>query len=88
MVQQVNGEYETREGHMEKYLAMAKELMARFQSVKMEYVPRAMNVEVDLLSQIASSSFPMSSREIQIESLSQKSIKESAEQMYVDTEPS
>ena len=39
VVQQVNGEYETWEGHMAKYLAMAKELMAHFQSVKVEYIP-------------------------------------------------
>ena len=49
-VQQVNGEYEAQEGHMEKYLAMVKELMASFQSIKVEYVSRAINTETDLLS--------------------------------------
>ena len=62
--------------------------MAHFQSVKVEYVPRSMNAEADLLSQIASSCFPMSSREIRIKSLPQKSIVESAKQMCMDTEPS
>jgi len=47
-----------------------------------------MNAEMDLLSRIASSSFPTSSREIRIESLPQKSIIESVEQMCMDTEPS
>ena len=46
----MNGKYEAREGHMAKYLAMAKGLMARFQSMKVEYIPRAIYVEVDLLS--------------------------------------
>ena len=64
VVQQVNGEYEAREGHIAKYLAMAKKWMTHFQSVKVKYVPRAMNAKADLLSRIASSSFPTSSREI------------------------
>ena len=36
VVQQVNEEYETREGHMAKYLAMVKELM----TFDIEYRPR------------------------------------------------
>ncbi|XP_052197259.1 uncharacterized protein LOC127804437 [Diospyros lotus] len=88
VVQQVNGEYEARESHMARYLAMVKELMAHFQHVKVEYVPRAMNTEADLLSRIASSSFPTSSREIRIESLPQKSIEEVANQLCVEDEPS
>ena len=57
----MNGEYKAREDNMEKYMAIVKELMTRFQSVKVEYVPRAMNTEADLLSKIASSSFHTSS---------------------------
>lgn len=33
-VQQVNGEYEAREGYIARYLAMVRELIARFQLVK------------------------------------------------------
>ena len=47
-----------------------------------------MNAEADLLSLIASSSFPTSSREIRIESLPQKSIEELAEHMCIDVEHS
>lgn len=50
LVQQVNGEYKAWECHMVKNLAMVKELMAHFQSLKVEYIPRAMNMEADLLS--------------------------------------
>ncbi|XP_052185167.1 uncharacterized protein LOC127796806 [Diospyros lotus] len=67
---------------------MVRELIACFQYVKVEYIPRAMNIEADLLSRIASSSFPTSSREIRIESLPQKSIKEVADQLCVKDEPS
>ncbi|XP_052199521.1 uncharacterized protein LOC127806336 [Diospyros lotus] len=88
VVQQVNREYEARESQMARYLAMVRELMTRFQHVKVEYVPRAMNTEADLLSRIASSSFPRSSREIRIESLLQKSIEEVADQLCVEDEPS
>ena len=88
VVQQMNGVYEAQKGHITKYLAMAKELMARFRSVKVEYVPWAMNMEADLLSRVASFSFPISSREIRIQSLPQKNIEESVEQMCVNAEPS
>ncbi|XP_052193775.1 uncharacterized protein LOC127802122 [Diospyros lotus] len=88
VVQQVNGEYEARGAHMARYLAMVRDLIARFQYVKVEYVPRAMNTKADLLSRIASSSFPTSSREILIESLSQKSIEEVNDQLCVDGKPS
>ncbi|XP_052197247.1 uncharacterized protein LOC127804425 [Diospyros lotus] len=88
VVQQVNGEYEARESHMATYLAMARELIARFQSIKVEYVPRAMNTKANMLSQIAPFSFPKSSRQIRIDSLPQKSIEEFANQLCVEHEPS
>ncbi|XP_052198298.1 uncharacterized protein LOC127805584 [Diospyros lotus] len=69
-------------------MAMVKELMACFRSVKVEYVPRARNVKANLSSRITSSSFPMSSQEIRIESLPQKSIEESAKQLCLEDEPS
>ncbi|XP_052171692.1 uncharacterized protein LOC127787675 [Diospyros lotus] len=55
---------------------------------QVEYVPWTMNAEADLLSRIASSSFPTSSREIRIESLPQKSIEEVDDQLCVEDEPS
>ncbi|XP_052195975.1 uncharacterized protein LOC127803624 [Diospyros lotus] len=67
-------------------LRLAEQLGA--QNVEVEYVPRAMNTEADLLSRIASSSFPTSSREIRIESLPQKSIEEAADQFCINDEPS
>ena len=62
--------------------------MAHFLLVKVKYVPRSMNAEVNLLSRISSSSFLMSSREIRIGSLPYKSIVELAKQMCMDIEPS
>ncbi|XP_052172206.1 uncharacterized protein LOC127788137 [Diospyros lotus] len=67
---------------------MVKDVIARFRYVKVEYVPRAMNAKEDLLSRIAFSSFPTSSREIQIEFLPQKSIEEVVDQLCVEDEPS
>ncbi|XP_052176660.1 uncharacterized protein LOC127790964 [Diospyros lotus] len=69
IVQQVTGEFEAREDAMAQYLAIAKDLMARFQAVKINHVPRAQNAVADALSRIAASSFPKTSRVVYMESL-------------------
>ena len=46
---------------MAQYLAIAKDLMARFWEVKINHVLRAQNAVADALLKIASSSFPKNS---------------------------
>ncbi|XP_052192778.1 uncharacterized protein LOC127801573 [Diospyros lotus] len=84
IVQQVTGEFEAREDVMAQYLAIAKDLMARFRIVKINHVPRAQNAVADALSRIAASSFPRNSRAVYMESLPQKSIETEAEQLCVE----
>ncbi|XP_052203997.1 uncharacterized protein LOC127809273 [Diospyros lotus] len=84
IVQQVTWEFESREDAMAQYLAIAKDLMARFQAVKINHVPRAQNAVADALSRIAASSFPRNSRAVYMESLPQKSIETEAKQLCVD----
>ncbi|XP_052185223.1 uncharacterized protein LOC127796857 [Diospyros lotus] len=82
--QQVTWEFEAREDAMAQYLAIAKGLMARFQAMKINHVPRAQNAMADALSRIAASSFPRNSRAVYMESLPQRSIEIEAEQLCIE----
>ncbi|XP_052182038.1 uncharacterized protein LOC127794822 [Diospyros lotus] len=84
IVQQVTGEFKARKDVMAQYLAIAKDLMARFQTVKINHVPRAQNAVPDALSRIAASLFPRNSRAVYMESLPQRSIETEAEQLCVE----
>ncbi|XP_052204113.1 uncharacterized protein LOC127809393 [Diospyros lotus] len=81
---EVTGEFEAREDAMAQYLAIAKDLMARFQAMKINHVPHAQNAVADALSRIAASSFPRNSRAVYMESLPQRSIETETEQLCVD----
>lgn len=53
VVGQLNGEYETKEENMEKYLKLVRELVKGFQAFSISQVPREENVEVDQLVKLA-----------------------------------
>ncbi|XP_052198359.1 uncharacterized protein LOC127805648 [Diospyros lotus] len=81
---EVTGEFEAREDAMAQYLAIAKDLIAWFQAVKINYVPRAQNALEDALLRIAASSVPRNSRAVYMESLPQMSIETEVEQLCVE----
>ncbi|XP_022004491.1 uncharacterized protein LOC110902060 [Helianthus annuus] len=71
---QVNGEYEAREANMIEYLEQVKQIMALFESCKVEHVPRSKNKKADALSKLASVSFSHLAKEVRVEVLTTPSI--------------
>ncbi|XP_022023482.1 uncharacterized protein LOC110923705 [Helianthus annuus] len=71
---QVNGEYEAREANMIEYLEQVKQVMASFESCKVEHVPRSKNKKTDALSKLASVSFSHLAKEVRMEVLNAPSI--------------
>ena len=55
MVGQVNGEYETRDQLMAKYVSLINLRLGSFAAWRLEHVPRSSNEKVDALAAIAAS---------------------------------
>nr|GFC38463.1 reverse transcriptase domain-containing protein [Tanacetum cinerariifolium] len=72
---QVLGTYVTKEDNMVKYLEIVKSLVSGFTTL-ISQVPRIKNKKADALSKIASTSFAHLSKQVLIEVLKDKSIKE------------
>jgi ribonuclease HI len=51
---QVNGEYQVREEHLQKYVQLVTEKMIEFEIVEVIHVPRQQNVQANILSKLAS----------------------------------
>ncbi|XP_022007340.1 uncharacterized protein LOC110906528 [Helianthus annuus] len=71
---QVNGVYEAREANMIGYLEQVKQVMALFDSCKVEHVTRSKNKKADALSKLASVSFSHLAKEVRVEVLTAPSI--------------
>ncbi|XP_021991432.1 uncharacterized protein LOC110888200 [Helianthus annuus] len=71
---QVNGEYEAREANMIEYLEQVKQVMASFESCKVDHVPRNKNKKADALSKLAFVSFSHLAKEVRVEVLNAPSI--------------
>jgi ribonuclease HI len=56
VVGQVNGDYEAKEGRMQRYLHQARHRISQFREVKLSRIPREQNAEADQLAKSASSS--------------------------------
>ena len=56
VVGQVNGDYEAKEGRMQRYLHQAQHRISQFREVKLSRIPREQNTEADQLAKSASSS--------------------------------
>uniref|UniRef100_A0A2N9HRX3 Uncharacterized protein n=1 Tax=Fagus sylvatica TaxID=28930 RepID=A0A2N9HRX3_FAGSY len=56
VVGQVNGDYEAKEGRMQRYLHQARHRISQFREVKLSRIPREQNTEADQLAKSASSS--------------------------------
>ncbi|XP_021971951.1 uncharacterized protein LOC110867121 [Helianthus annuus] len=74
LANQVNGDYEAREANMIEYLEQVKQIMASFESCKVEHVPRSKNKKADALSKLASMSFSYLAKEVRVEVLTAPSI--------------
>nr|GFA62152.1 reverse transcriptase domain-containing protein [Tanacetum cinerariifolium] len=73
---QVLGTYVAKEDNMIKYLEIVKGLVSRFTTFSISQVPRSKNKQADALSKIASTSFAHLSKQVLVEVLENKSIKE------------
>ncbi|XP_021735681.1 uncharacterized protein LOC110702286 [Chenopodium quinoa] len=78
---QYNGEYETRDPAMIKYLEKVKQLTAQLQYFEVKLVPRAQNAQADALTRLASSSFNNLERTVMVEILDENNINEAPEQI-------
>nr|GEV54200.1 reverse transcriptase domain-containing protein [Tanacetum cinerariifolium] len=73
---QVLGTYVAKEDNMIKYLEIVKGLVSGFTTFSISQVPRSKNKKADALSNIASTSFAHLSKQVLVEVLENKSIKE------------
>nr|GEV84995.1 reverse transcriptase domain-containing protein [Tanacetum cinerariifolium] len=76
VVNQVLGTYVAKEDTMVKYLEIVKGLVSGFTTFSISQVPRSKNKKADALSKIASTSFAHLSKQVLVEVLENKSIKE------------
>nr|GEZ37097.1 reverse transcriptase domain-containing protein [Tanacetum cinerariifolium] len=73
---QVLGTYVAKEDNMVKYLEIVKSLASGFTTFSISQVPRSKNKKADAVSKIASTSFAHLSKQVLVETLKDKSIKE------------
>nr|GEV50433.1 reverse transcriptase domain-containing protein [Tanacetum cinerariifolium] len=73
---QVLGTYVAKEDNMIKYLEIVKGLVSGFTTFSISQVPRSKNKQADALSKIMSTSFAHLSKQVLVEVLENKSIKE------------
>nr|GEV87109.1 reverse transcriptase domain-containing protein [Tanacetum cinerariifolium] len=73
---QVLGTYVAKEDNMVKYLEIVKGLVSGFTTFSISQVPRSKNKKADALNKIASTSFTHLSKQVLVEVLENKSIKE------------
>ncbi|GJS20363.1 reverse transcriptase domain-containing protein [Tanacetum coccineum] len=73
---QISGSYIAKEESMIQYLEKAKAIISNFINFLIEQIPRSKNKKVDALSKIASTSFTNLTKQVLVEVLKEKSIKE------------
>lgn len=73
---QINGTYVAKEDSMIQYLAKAQALTQSFRTFSIKQIPRSQNKQADALSKIASTSFTHLTKQVLVEVLKEKSIKE------------
>jgi hypothetical protein len=73
---QINGPYVAKEDCMIHYLAKAQAQIQSFRTFSIRQVPQSQNKQADALSKIASTSFAHLTKQVLVEVLKEKSIKE------------
>nr|GEX72863.1 reverse transcriptase domain-containing protein [Tanacetum cinerariifolium] len=73
---QVLGTYVAKEDNMRKYLEIVQGLISRFTTFSISQVPRSKNKKADALSKIASTSFAHLTKQVLVEVIENKSIRE------------
>nr|GEX94754.1 reverse transcriptase domain-containing protein [Tanacetum cinerariifolium] len=81
---QVLGTYVAKEDNMVEYLKIVKSLVSGFTAFSISQVPRSNNKKADALSKIASTSFAHLSKQVLVEVLENKSIKEKQVAMVIE----
>ncbi|GJW73149.1 reverse transcriptase domain-containing protein [Tanacetum coccineum] len=85
---QVNGSYIAKESGMIQYLEKVKTFASNFRKFSIKQVPRSENKKAYALSKIASTSFAHLSKQVLVEELKEKSIKEAKVLAVVEEEGS
>ncbi|GJV85768.1 reverse transcriptase domain-containing protein [Tanacetum coccineum] len=76
VVNQINGSYIAKEQSMIQYPKKTKTLISNFKKFSIEQVPRSKNKKVDALSKITFTNFTHLTKQVLVEVLKEKSIKE------------
>nr|XP_027093655.1 uncharacterized protein LOC113714056 [Coffea arabica] len=71
IVCQILGEYEARDEVMHRYLSKVHQLIAHFESFKIQRIPRSQNRRADALSRLASTSFADLNKTVLVEVLTE-----------------
>nr|GEV06676.1 reverse transcriptase domain-containing protein [Tanacetum cinerariifolium] len=82
----VNGTYIAKESGMIQYIEKVKLLIGGFRNISIKQVPRNENKKADALSKIASTSFDHLTKQVLVEELNEKSIKETEVLTVVEEE--
>lgn len=72
---QVNGEFQTRDPHLTRYMSKVKSLIMKFDESSIEHIGREKNIRTDLLSKLASSKRMGKNRSVIQETVSNLSIQ-------------
>lgn len=67
VIRQVRGEYEAKEGRMQKYLKLTNQLVQEFNQVDFTEVPQSQNSEASEVARQASSEEQTSSLDLKVE---------------------
>ena len=87
IVGQANGEFEARSPSMIEYLKKVKEIMAQFQTCKVQQIPRSENARADILAKLATSQITDLGGNVHLETLKNRSIDKDGEVLCITTEP-
>lgn len=74
IISQANGQYEAKDKRTSNYLELVKILFIHFEVIEISQVPQTQNEQVDALANLASSSMPLASSHITMESIPVPSI--------------
>ncbi|GKA25862.1 reverse transcriptase domain-containing protein, partial [Tanacetum coccineum] len=83
---QILGTYVAKEENMVNYLEKTKSLISGFSTFSISQVPRSQNKKANTLSKIASTSFAHLSKQVLVEILKEKSIKEKEVEAILEEE--
>nr|GEV96920.1 reverse transcriptase domain-containing protein [Tanacetum cinerariifolium] len=83
---QINGDYVASSTSIIRYLATAKECIARFKGFTIKNIPRNLNQKADILSKLATHAFDHLTKEVMVKVLSKRSTNQKKVNAVVEEE--